>query len=504
MASSSVSAPEESSPDPTLVEGTASLADETATRRDWRERLTNRIRPGALNPSWVVALATSGVLAVVYIVYAVQRYERLGFTGWDLGIFTQAVKAYSHFEAPIVPLEGTDVNLMGDHFQPWIALIGPIYRVFPSPITLLVVQALLFAVAAIPIVRLATKNLGVTIGILIAVAYGLAWGVTHALAFDFHEIALAVPLLAFSLVAVVEGRWRAALLYALPLVFCKEDLGLTVAVLAVVVALRFGRPTYTWAAATAVWGLVWSLLAAKVIIPAFATGDYSYESKFAESPAEGVRQLVHGFANGDARVSTAFMLVVITVFLAVRSPIALVALPTIAWRFWSTNQLYWSDDYHYDAALMPIMFVAMIDTMTRMQLQNATRKLLTALAAGAAVIAIGLAWGGPLHRLVESDFYSPAKAAQAVQILEKQIPDGESVAATNNVAPQLVADHDVTLFPRLHRDRSTPQWLMVDTETYGMFPTSKEGVRTALEQVELGRKYRVVDERNSIVLLEHR
>ena len=47
--------------------------------------------------------------------------------------------------------------------------------------------------------------------------------------FDFHEIAFAVPLLAFSLSALVRGRIRAAVAWALPLVFVKEDQGFTVA-----------------------------------------------------------------------------------------------------------------------------------------------------------------------------------------------------------------------------------------------------------------------------------
>ena len=36
-------------------------------------------------------------------------------------------------------------NLLGDHFQPIVALIAPFFRVFPSSATLLVAQALLTA-----------------------------------------------------------------------------------------------------------------------------------------------------------------------------------------------------------------------------------------------------------------------------------------------------------------------------------------------------------------------
>jgi hypothetical protein len=60
--------------------------------------------------------------------------------------------------------------------------------------------------------------------------------------FDFHEIAFAVPLLACSLSALVRRRPRAAAAWALPLVFVKEDQGLTVAAIGLVmIAPQAGR-----------------------------------------------------------------------------------------------------------------------------------------------------------------------------------------------------------------------------------------------------------------------
>jgi uncharacterized membrane protein len=452
----------------------------------------------------MLALVTFAVLSAMYCLYSIRRHERLGSTGWDLGIFTQAVKAYGHFEAPLVPLEGTDVNLLGDHFQPWIALVGPVYRVFPSPVTLLVVQALLFALAAVPIVRLAAVRLGMVTGVLIAITYGLAWGIAQALAFDFHEIALAVPLLAFSLVAVVEERWRAALLYAMPLVFCKEDLGVTVVVIAAVVAVRFGRPSYRWAAATALWGAVWTVIATKVIIPAMGSGDYSYEAKFAESPGEGVRGFIIGVSQGDARASTAFLLLVITVFLALRSPLVLVAVPTLAWRFLSVNHLYWGFGFHYNATLMPIMIVAMLDALIRLRGRTMSQRTEVGVAAAAAAVAVVLGWAGPLDRLSERDFYEPADQAQAVEKFNAMIPDGQSVATTNNLAPQLVADHEVTLFPKQKRDRSTAQWIVVDTNILGLFPANRTDTNKALDKIEDSGTYVRVAADDGVVLLKLR
>ena len=45
-------------------------------------------------------------------------------------------KAYAHLQAPIVPVKGDGFNLLGDHFHPILILLGPIWRLFPTPLSL--------------------------------------------------------------------------------------------------------------------------------------------------------------------------------------------------------------------------------------------------------------------------------------------------------------------------------------------------------------------------------
>ena len=49
----------------------------------------------------------------------------------------------------------------------------------------------------------------------------------QAVDFDFHEIAFAVPLLAFALWALLEDRSRTLVVCCFLLLLCKEDIGLT-------------------------------------------------------------------------------------------------------------------------------------------------------------------------------------------------------------------------------------------------------------------------------------
>src|SRR6516164_11326614 len=101
--------------------------------------------------AWLIALVTF----LAYTVISVFRYLRLDPGSWDLGIFTEYVKQAAHLHAPVVTIRGTGFNLLGDHFQPIVALLVPLFRVFPTPETLLVAQALLTAASVIPVCRAA-------------------------------------------------------------------------------------------------------------------------------------------------------------------------------------------------------------------------------------------------------------------------------------------------------------------------------------------------------------
>jgi uncharacterized membrane protein len=379
---------------------------------------------------WLIALVTFAA----YTTLSVARYLRLDPGSWDLGIYTQYVRQLADLHAPVVAIRGPGFNLLGDHFQPIVALVAPFFRLFPTPVTLLVAQALLTAVSVVPVCRAARALLGTGVSRLIGVAYGFSWGLQQMIIFDFHEIAFAVPLLACSLSALVRRRPRAAAAWALPLVFVKEDQGLTVAAIGLVMmtmaagrgvrrwrerragppvataglsvagtwpgdGIRAGNGTPagkstpagngeqagagTWALAGAVlmlWGLGWMALTIAVIIPHFNPAHhYMYWSDGGViSPGGGhisagglLAQLTHA---GPVKLRTTFLVLLPVAFLALRSPLALVAVPGLALRFLSTNSSFWGTHFHYSATLMPIVFVAAIDGLARIEARAASRR----------------------------------------------------------------------------------------------------------------------------------
>lgn len=149
---------------------------------------------------------------------AVLRHLVYQSRGFDLGIFDQILHNISSWKPPIYTLTGTAVNHMTRvHFSPVLYLLVPFYKIFPSPITLILSQVVLVALAVIPLRRL-SESYGLdalTVNSLITVFLFFP-GILGGLFYDFHEVAF-YPLLLLTLLLSIEkenliGFWLAFIL----------------------------------------------------------------------------------------------------------------------------------------------------------------------------------------------------------------------------------------------------------------------------------------------------
>ncbi|MEU6980829.1 MULTISPECIES: DUF2079 domain-containing protein [unclassified Streptomyces] len=400
-------------------------------------------RPAALPWAWALALC------LLYATVAVRRHQLMRTTGYDLGIFEQAVRGYAELRAPVAPLRGAGFNLLGDHFHPLLAALAPLYRLWPSPLTLLVAQSALLALAVVPLARWADRALGRRAAHAVAAGYGLSWGVASAAAFDFHEVALAVPLLAFSLEALGRQRWRTAVGWAAPLLLVKEDLGLTLAAVGGYVAARgrADRGALRLGLATAAAGLLGSLLEIKVLLPALGpTGGYAHGGNLAAAHGSLLGALAHApldLLRPETKATTLVLVLAPSALLALRSPLTLIALPTLAWRMASENGFHWGTAFHYSAILMPVVFAGLVDVLGR---ETDPRTIRASLATVLAVTAVLLP-SFPLAQLAQRATWHTTGHLRAARALLDEIPDGATVAASNRLAPQLTSRCAVVLFP---------------------------------------------------------
>jgi uncharacterized membrane protein len=407
-------------------------------------------------PPWLLAATAFGV----YLLYSLTRFETGHATGYDLGIFVQVVDRYAHLQAPVVGIKlGT--NALGDHFSPAVALLAPFYRLVPGPETLLVLQAALTAASVVPVTRVARSVTGSRPGLLVGLAYAGSYGLQSMISFDFHEVALAVPLLAFGLEAYLDGRWtRAAVLVGL-LVFVKEDLGLTVLLFAAVLAVRGPDRQGRLAAVLAGWAVAWFVLAIAVIVPALSPhGTFRYLESFT---GNGSLHLTPAhlltLAETDGRWHLVWLLVVTGCVVLLRSPLALLTLGTLSWRLLSIGPGYMDTHVHYDAVLMPIVFLAALDGVRRTAWRPVTVGYPYAVLA---VVVVTTLAAYPFPRVFHPRFYQARPEVGEVQRLSSHVPHDAAVRTDNDLAALLVRHYDVSMIYAAQPNLPIGEWLMLD------------------------------------------
>ncbi len=378
-----------------------------------------------------IAAAWAVLCGAAYTALALVRFRTYEPTSYDNAIFEQAISAYAQLQAPIVAIKGPGFNLLGDHFSPIVALVAPFYRLFPAAQTLMVAQAVLIAVSVYVVASLGLRRLGPWAGGGIAVAYGLSFGLQSAVVANFHEVAFGAPLLALAGAAYVERRYGWVIAWSLPLLLVKEDLGLTVALIGLVLWMAGERRRGLALGAAGGAGFLLVLI---VVIPSFnPDGAYAYTG--AVGGDGGLVETV--LDDAGRKLLTVLMTFAVAGFAALASPWALLVLPTFAWRFAGDNPYYWGTDFHYSILLMPIVAVAAIDVMDRWP-------RLRPLSLVAVVFTVAMQVGSPLSSLADPDTYDrPERAAAAERVLAL-VPDGAGVDTDIGLMTYLVTDHDVT------------------------------------------------------------
>lgn len=404
---------------------------------------------------WPLLLLT-GALFGVYCFYALLRQATYLTAGYDLGIFDQAVRNYSQFRAPLVPLKGDHYNILADHFHPIIATAAPLYWIWDSPSMLLILQAALVA-ASVPIVfSFARRRMGPNAALVVAAAYGCGWAVQAMIDFDFHEIAYGVPLLAAAIDALDRRDDRTLLITAGLLLLVREDMGVVLVVIGVLRLLRRPRRTGFWLIGA---GIIGYFVATSLVIPAFApTGKFAYwtfDALGPDLPHAVLNIIVHPvhsirlFFTPSIKSETLAFLFVPLAFLPLRSRYCWIALPLLAERFFNSRDMTWSTHYHYNVLPWLVLVLAMVDGGARLGLWSRGR-LRSLMLIYLLAVPVGLTVYNPVtpnvfRRLATGQAWAVNQHLRDQRAAVAQVPRDICVSVDDRLAPQLTNRDRVTL-----------------------------------------------------------
>ena len=445
----------------------------TTTVRTSADRRKGLSRPARLAwaGAWLVASA-------VYVAVALGRWHRWETSGYDLGIFDQAIRGYSRFRAPISSIKGVDYHLLGDHFHPIIALAAPLYWIWDDPRVLQLLQVGLVLVASLITARIASRRMGPHWAQLFGLAFMMAWPMQWLISFDFHEIAFGLPIVMAMYDALDRRSAAGALGFGTLLLLVREDMGLVL--VGVGLAMILSRTMKTVGAVLMVQGAVGLLVVTRLAIPYFnADGGFDYWQYPSLGPDLGsalrtivTRPLytVEQFFTPDIKLLALAVLLIPLLAYPLLSWYLLPALLILGSRFYASRLELWQPWFHYDAIVWCLLTWAALDVVGRFNGRG--REIAGRLLAIAMLVSIPVTMSVMPHRSPVSLVFDQAwwEVSQRVRDLEKAvalIPPDVCVVADTFVIPRLTKTNSVSRnFEQLPR----PDYLVVDHTNAGRFP----------------------------------
>jgi uncharacterized membrane protein len=454
--------------------------------------------------SWCLLVGTMAVL----------RHLAFNSTAYDLGIFDQVIWNTSQGHWFQNSIMRDSPHHFGHHFSPILLLFVPLYWIRPDPTTLIAAQTLLVGLAGLPVLWMARQLLGSPRwGLVLLGAYLLHPATAYICLFDFHEVAVAVPLLCLALYAILLGRYRLFLATLLPLLLVKEDLGLVCAAIGVYLALAHRR--WLLGGPVAFLGILWTVLLVSGVIPAFhPSGEYHFTylySEFGASPFEILASLISQPGAMWQRLATPDRLEYLLQIIlplgglpVLGAPMLLMALPGLLLQLLSNHLPAPLIKFQYSATVLPVVLAA--TALGARQICHIAAQYRQGLSGFLMVWLVvcsilGAYLYGPLPgaRRFDASQHAQIPRFDTLRRMLAQIPPEASVVAQCNIVPHLSRRPAVYQF--YYRDTNPPpDFYLLDTLWRGCaFWFAENDV--VLGQVLADPNYAVIDEGDDYILL---
>ncbi len=163
----------------------------------------------------------SGLAVIITLAVAALKYASFQFNTLDLAIYSQVFwnTGHGHLFASSIQ----NINYLGDHVELWILPLSLLVRIFPHPLTLVVLQAIVVFGSSFLLFRLARNVLSEKMSFIAACAYLLNPVIWNMASMEFHMLIFAIPLIFWILDALQKNRWLPFLFGSCALLLVRED-----------------------------------------------------------------------------------------------------------------------------------------------------------------------------------------------------------------------------------------------------------------------------------------
>lgn len=325
----------------------------------------------------VINLSDRRILAIAFALLfftltalSITRHFSLSSGASDLGIFDQAVWNTARGNVLFSSLKN-NINLLGDHFEPILLFIAPLYKIWPNVLVLLILQSLLLASAILPLFLIAKSNIRERFIILaVIVSYVLSKPLRGVALSDFHPEAFIVPLLFWAYYFLIKRKNIWLFLAIFILLLCKEDIAFLISALGIFTYFREKRRRLglvLFILGIAVW-----IIETKMIIPYFnPLRKYPYMNRlpFGLTYADNIKAIINNplllgkLFIDKQKIEYLFKLFAPLGFLSLLSPAhyILFSVPLLKNLFVNSSfSGFYKISSHYTAGIIPFIYISAI------------------------------------------------------------------------------------------------------------------------------------------------
>jgi len=415
----------------------------------------------------VTAVVFAALLLLFILAYSwlsVTRHQRFNSTGFDLAINEQILwnTLNGRFFASSLEVG----NSFADHFRPFLLAVLPFYALFQQTETLLIIQVIILASAAIPIYLLANDKLqDRLISLSLAAVYLLYPAVGYISRFDFHIEVFAIPAFIAAFLAMERKHWAWATIWLLIPLLVKENMGLTVAMFGIYAVIMLQQ--YRWGIAWIILGSFTFVTTTFWLLPAVrgeALDAFDRYKWLGDTP----RAMIVTFVTNPVRVwqqmvtpdrlKYLLQLLLPVGFLALLGlPELLLALPGLITNLLAHHFCQPTIYCQYTVPIVPFVFIATIYGLRRLKKWWGNELGLRMLALFLVALTLGSFWLD--NPFADQPPLPPALQrmdnAEVVRLALPFVPHGVSVVTSNNYAPHLAQREELYIIG-IPAQRDTP------------------------------------------------
>ena len=411
-----------------------------------------------------------------YLILSINKHLNF-LSGYDLSIIDQAIWKYSHFKNPVTTTHVYyDAAIYTDHLELIFVLIAPLYRLFDSAITLIVLQVISVIGSGAAVFLIAGKfGLKKFVANSVLFSYLIFFGIQFAIWSDVHSLVFAIGFMAWFYYFLISKKLKLMLLFLTMSLLCKEDIAL------LTLLISMSQFIYT-KSRTSILAMVISLLYLLVVFTVYfpiLMGGYKYANPQGIFSDTNPMYMVNTV---DKRNALLYSLGSFG-FLPVFAPFFLIPfLGDLAHYIVLGNAIVTSAHgifAHYRSSVSLLLIIPTIIAISKVKKNN--NKF-----AGLYLIACALFFQYylhlPLSYLAKSWFWKGSPEKISINTVINELPKNASIVTHNNIASHIAHRENIyTLFPYLKdfkknspcgahtckwfRVGGNPELLLIDTGT---------------------------------------